>query len=214
MGEGMLPSSGVQALITRLRSQGIDSGREEAARIVDAARAEAAALVDTARMEAEAIRAQALESSAREVAGARAALELACRDALIQVREQLELGMVARLAEVVAPSVQRPDDLAALVAAVLRREVADRGEPAQGLLLVGTGAGAPAPDALTAALARDVLTRGLEVRCGVVGARSAVLRLAGAGYDIDIGAEALADLVAARLLPRFRWLLDHGPKGG
>lgn len=214
MGEGTLPSSGVQALITRLRSQGIESGRQEAARILDAARAEAAALVAAAHSESDAIRSEAADATARETAAARAALDLACRDALIQLREQIEVGMKERLAEVVAAAIQPPDHLAVLLIEIVRQQFSGRDTPVQGRLVVGVDAGGPSLDALVAALARDVLTHGIEVRRAATASRAPVLRLAGVDHDIEIGVDALTDLVAARLLPRFRWLLDRRASRG
>ena len=58
-------SEGVQALISRLRDEGVQSGREEAERLVTQAREEAARIVEAARAEAETLRSRATSDAAR-----------------------------------------------------------------------------------------------------------------------------------------------------
>jgi V/A-type H+-transporting ATPase subunit E len=88
-GEGAATSSGIQALIERLRQQGVEAGRaardqlvteaeHEAEKIVKAAREKATEIVDDARREAE-----RLETSGED------ALRVAVRDTVLRMRETL-----------------------------------------------------------------------------------------------------------------------------
>jgi V/A-type H+-transporting ATPase subunit E len=211
MAEPELPSSGVQALITRLREEGIAAGRREAEQILAAARAQAERLVADAQAESRALRDGAAESARREHDAARAALELAVRDALIGVREKLERGVAGRLRELVGRALARPDVHEQIVVAAVRAGLEERGAaaPRAAVLTAGADFAPDRLDALIAELTRELLTGGvelLEARHGQDGVR---VRLTGATFDIEISEAAVTGLLAERLLPRFRELLDR-----
>jgi V/A-type H+-transporting ATPase subunit E len=200
-----LPSSGVDALVSRLRDQGIDAGRREAARLIDEAREKADRMLAEARAEAATLREEASLAVERERTAALAALELACRDALLRVREEIEGRIVRRLTEVAAVVIHDARALESLLVDVTRHVLSQHGATPAGRLSVHGVAG-DVVDALITALTRDVLTEGVELaRAARGGIR---LELAGSGVEIEISAAAVSQLLAAHLLPRFRSLLE------
>jgi V/A-type H+-transporting ATPase subunit E len=201
-----LPSSGVDALVDRLREQGIDAGRREAARLVDEARAEADRMLAEARAEAATLREEAARAVERERTAALAALDLACRDALLRVREEIEGRIVRRLTDVAAVVIRDPRALENLLVDVTRHVLSQHGAAPAGRLSVHGALAADVVDALIVALTRDVLTEGVEL---ALDARGGIrLELAGSGVEIEISAAAVSQLLAAHLLPRFRSLLE------
>jgi len=83
------PNTDLGGLIERIKSDGIDEARKRSEEIIREADAEAARIIDAARTEADRmVEAAGLEAGRRETSG-RKALELAARDALIQVRRSI-----------------------------------------------------------------------------------------------------------------------------
>ena len=83
------PSSGVDALIAKLREQGVAAGRSEGDRIVAEAKAKAKRIVEKANEEAKAhLDASRKEAAAYQSAG-EAAIKTAMRDTLLDMKSQL-----------------------------------------------------------------------------------------------------------------------------
>ncbi len=213
MAESTLPSSGVQELVQRLREEGVAAGRREGEEIVAAARAEAARILADARREAEAVTHATSASIETEREAAGAALELAWRDAMLQLREQIEVAFARRLQSLVAGSLRDPEVLIELVVDALRQVLqADRSPERAQLVVPASSAEDPAAtlalDTLAATLARDLLQGGVElVREQRTGA-GVRIRLAERGIELTVTEETLAALLLERLLPRFRALFE------
>ena len=213
MPESVLPSSGVQELVQRLREEGVAAGRREAEQIVSAAREEAARMLAEARREAEQVTGQAHATVETERQAARAALDLAWRDTVLQLREQLETTFARRLQSLVAVSLRETEVLVELVVDALRHALAaDRAEERAQLLVPESSAEdaqlAQSLNTLAAALSRDLFSGGVElVRDPRSGAGVRIL-LADRGIELAITEETLATLLLERLLPRFRALFE------
>lgn len=209
----MLPSSGVQELVQRLREEGVAAGRREAEQIVAAARAEASRILEDARQEAEAVTRATHATVETERQAARAALDLAWRDAMLQVREQLEVVFVRRLQSLIASSLREPEVLVELVVDALRHAlVADQSPDRAQLMVPESSAQDPeathALDTLAATLARDVLQGGVELVREQRAGAGVRIRLAERGIELAVTDETLAALLLERLLPRFRALFE------
>jgi len=203
-----LPSSGVDALVTRLRDQGIEAGRREAERLVAEARSEAERIVAAARAEAEGLRGEATAAVERERAAGLAAIDLACRDALLRVREEIEHRIAQRLGEIATTAMSDSSRLESLVLDIARYAVAQYEAAPSCRLAVGTALSNDAVDALIGALTREVLTDGIELARVTHATEVIRLTLAGPSLEIDVSPSAVARLVAGHLLPRFRALLQ------
>lgn len=213
MAEPMLPSSGVQELVQRLREEGVAAGRREGEEIVAAARTEAARLLEEARRDAEERTRRSHAAIETERQAARAALDLAARDAVLQLREQLEGAFVRRLQALVAASLREPEILTELAVDALRQVVAagPSAERAQ-LLVAESGAKDPqaagAIDALAATLSRDLFQGGVDLVPGQHSGAGVRIHLADRGVELAVTDETLAALLLERLLPRFRALFE------
>lgn len=214
-------TSGVQVLIDRLRQEGVEAGREEADRLVDEARVKASEIVSQAREEAERERARARDDAEAEKKAAREALELAARDALIALKERLTAAFSDQLGRVVARSLDNPDTLEALILEIGGRVRPEEGRRAT-VLLPETAVGldelrraggketeaAQALDDLVARIGAERLREGVTLTRGGPGRPGLVVRLDGEDVEIDLTDAAVAEILRAHLLPRFRALLD------
>ncbi|MEM9549699.1 MAG: hypothetical protein AAGA05_00905, partial [Pseudomonadota bacterium] len=80
---------GIDALIDRLRHDGVQAGSDEAARLVAEAETKAASIVATARTEAEKALADARTSADRYTKAGEEALATAMRDAVLTMKSTL-----------------------------------------------------------------------------------------------------------------------------
>ena len=191
---------GIQALIERLRSEGIDDGRQEAERLLEEARTDIALLREAARAEAEGLLARAREHIRIEQEASLGAIRLAYRDSVLRLKQDVLLQFGERLH---------------------RRVQAELGDPAllRRLLL---GLVQPTPqgglnklnESDLEALARDgtarLLIDGLELR-PVAGGQGLRIGLADGHVELQLTDEALTELLLEQLLPRVRRHLDGGP---
>ena len=213
MTEQMLPSSGVQELVQRLREDGVAAGRREGEEIVVAAREEAARILADARREAGELARATGATIETERQAARAALELAWRDAMLQLREQLEVAFARRLLSLIASGLRDPDVLIGLVVDALRHVLeAERSNERAQLLVPESSAQDPATslalDTLAATLARDLLQGGVELVHEQRSGAGVRVRLAERGLELAVTEETLAALLLEHLLPRFRALFE------
>ncbi len=217
---GQDASTGVQALIDRLRDQGVAAGREQAAQIVAQAREEAADLVAAAREEAQQLLAEARAESARVRESGKAAVALAARDAQLQLREELVTRFSSRIRHLVREALDDRETLHRLVLAVAGRVAGDEiGEASVDVVLPSRvtdlddlkrdpdGAGADALTQLVRGVTADLLREGVALRTG--SHRSGlVVAIRDAGITVDLTDEAVTDLLMRHLRPRFRALLE------
>jgi V/A-type H+-transporting ATPase subunit E len=198
-------ASGVQELIAKLRGEGVDAGREEAARILADAHRRAEEVLENAQREAADMVGIARATAEAEVRAMREALRLAQRDTVLALKDELTGLLCARLQSAVRDALREPEAMRTALAVALdalARSGADGAElqPAaeSEALLQGPLRG----------LLDVLLARGVVLRAGVPQAAGLRLRLNGQGIEVDLTDEALAELLAARLIPRFQALLD------
>jgi V/A-type H+/Na+-transporting ATPase subunit E len=106
---------GVEALIERLRSEGVGSGRAEAEKIVKDAQAEAQTILSKAKAEADQIVNRArTEATNLEKAG-RQSLEVAARDTALDLKNRLSQRAAREVKHLVNEEVQRQEILEKLI---------------------------------------------------------------------------------------------------
>jgi V/A-type H+-transporting ATPase subunit E len=106
---------GVEALIERLRNEGVGHGRAEAEKIVKDARADAQTTLSKAREEANQIVSRArTEATNLEKAG-RQALEVAARDTVLDLKNRLSQRVAREVKHLVNEEVQREEILEKLI---------------------------------------------------------------------------------------------------
>ena len=218
-----LASSGVEALIERLREQGVDAGRAEADKIVVEARRRAAQIVH----EAEANAAELVEAARKEAqmlqTGGEEALRIAMRDTVLRLKVELTGRFSAEVRRLIAVAMDQESFLKQLILAVAARarEEAgvDAGEAVQIQLprsLVGLEELRRNPLELregslshfVRSLAGNVLAEGVSF--GVTGddSRGICLYLKDKDVTIDLTDDKVAALLLQHLQPRFRAILE------
>ncbi len=216
-----LRSSGVEALLSRLRQEGVEAGRNEAERIVEEARSQAQEILREAREQAGAVVETAKSESEKLAASGTEALEMAARDAVLGLKQRL-LGQfctaVRRLVFVQLQDEAFLKELILQVAGRVREDAA--GARSVEILLpedvIGLEDLRRSPEDLkegtlthfVATVAGKTLREG--VRFGVTDSTAAGLkvRLSDSDIELDLSDAAVAELLLAHLTPRYRALLE------
>jgi V/A-type H+-transporting ATPase subunit E len=218
-----LASTGVEALIDRLRDEGVAAGRAAAQEIEADARKRAAQIVQ----EAEARAAQLLDNARKETGmlrkGGEEALHIAMRDTVLHLKGELTERFNAEVRRLIAVAMDQQEFLQQLILEVAgrAREQAgvDDGQPVKVLLpraLVGLEELRRKPLELregslshfVLSVAGNVLAEGVSFGVADDETRGIQLYLEGKNVQIDITDEAVAALLLQHLQPRFRAILE------
>ncbi|MFY9974905.1 MAG: hypothetical protein WAK53_11655 [Chromatiaceae bacterium] len=218
-----LPSSGVEALIARLRDEGVAKGRDAAERIEGEARQRAAQILGEAEAEARRIVSAAQrEANSLKTAG-EDALKLAMRDAVLQLRSVLTREVNENVRRLITAELKREEFLERMILEVARRGRDEAGvEPGDAMEivlpreLVGIEELRRNPLELkegslshfVLAVASEALEEG--VTFSVAEDDSAGIRICfkDKSLEIDLTDEKVAELLLAHLQPRFRAILE------
>lgn len=217
-----LAGSGVQALIDRLKSEGVSAGQAEADRILQKAKEKASQIVAAAEAEAEAVRAKAHADAEKEQTATRDSLKVAARDLVLSLRNDLESRVLGEASRLVSQTLQDPEFLQRLILEMAGKAKVATGmsedEPLQFVLPekavtfeeLKKSPEDVSPGTLThfvLALAADVLRDGVSFTTapGVEGIR---LKLLDRDISIDMTDEAIATLLTSHLQPRLRAVME------
>jgi V/A-type H+-transporting ATPase subunit E len=221
--QAMLASSGVEALIERLRAEGVDMGRTAAAKIEADARGRAAEIVRQAEERAARLVADARQESRTLQKGGEEALHIAMRDTVLHLKGQLMEHFSTEVRRLIAVAMDQEEFLRKLILEVAgrAREQAglDSGQPVEVLLpraLVGLEELRRKPLELregslshfVLSVAGNVLAEGVTFGAAGDDARGIRLHLEGKNVQIELTDEAVASLLLQHLQPRFRSILE------
>jgi V/A-type H+/Na+-transporting ATPase subunit E len=212
---------GVEALIERLRNEGVGSGRAEAEKIVKDARAEAETILSKAKAESDQIVSRARTEAANLEKAGRQSLELAARDTVLDLKNRLAQRVAREVKHLVNEEVQRQEILEKLileVAGKAREKTVEAG--AVEILLpekvVSLGDIAKDPAHLQASplgrfaslVTNGMLRQGITLNSSRNVKAGIRVRLTDKGIDLDLSDNAIADLLMQHLQPRFQALLE------
>jgi len=218
-----LPSSGVEALIERLREEGVNAGREEAERIESAARQQASEILAEAEARARSIVENARQEAKNLCTGGKDALRIAMRDTVLKLKAQLAERMSDQVRRLVAKELSRETFLERLileVAARAREDAGvDRGEPVEVLLpreLVGIEELRRNPLELregslshfVLSLSADILAEGVTFSVADAPGPGIRLYLKDRDIQIDLTDAQVTQVLLEHLQPRFRAILE------
>ncbi|MBT8440992.1 MAG: hypothetical protein KJO76_01305 [Gammaproteobacteria bacterium] len=216
-------ASGVEELIHRLRHDGVEAGREEAERIVKEAEQRANWLVEQARAEAEELVADARKETERFQASAEEALQVAARDAVLQMKDQLTQQFSDEIGRLVSGELEHAGVLKRLILELAGqvRESAGLDDEARVEVLLPKGAMDLAdlrdhPDELRNGqlshlvidVAGNMLREGVTLTPSSRVKDGIRIRLVDEQIEIDLSSKAIANHLLEHLLPRFRALLE------
>jgi len=210
-------SSNVQALIDQLHDEGVVAGQTEGQKIIADAESRAQWIIDQAKKEAEEIR-QAAQKEAQFIEhSAHSALQLAARDLMLSIKEQLQHHLANQLQSLVAQQLAERDFMIALLQEAVEQQwfahqgvkfllperildvtdISDLGNQAEDDPLL------PAIRKLTESALQQGIT--LETRKGLSGLH---IQYAEGKVEIVTDAESLAQWLLQFVHPRFRALID------
>jgi V/A-type H+-transporting ATPase subunit E len=212
---------GVEALIERLRNEGVSSGRAEAEKIVGEAQANAQTILSKSKEEADQIVSRArTEADKLEKAG-RQALKVAARDTVLDLKNSLSQRAARELKELVGEELQRQEILEKLILEVAGqvREKTSGAGAVEILLpekLVSLDDIAKDPAHLQAGplgrfaelVARHMLREGVTLTTSPNVKAGIKVRLTDKGIELDLTDKGIADLLLQHLQPRIRALLE------
>lgn len=216
-------SSGVEQLIDRLREQAVNAGQAKAEDIVANAQKRAAWLIGEAEQEAKHIvkKAQS-EAEALKTAGLDA-LNLAARDTLLRLRDTLLGSFSQEVQRVVGEHMANQafvEQLILALAGQVRDKTGIDENAKMTIILPETVIGVEelrknpeelqqgALSHLTAAIAGDLLRKGVEFEVSDEIKAGLRIHLEGSAMQIDFTDEAVSTLLLQHLQPRFRALLQ------
>lgn len=216
-------ASGLEALIARLKDEGVTAGRAEADRMVNEAQARARAIVDKAEADAKA----KLEAARKEVEGLRRggedALRAAARDTVLELKDTLTRRFAEDVGKTVSGVMHDEEMLKKMILAIVGRARGDGGVDQSKeveLILPRSVAGLDElrrkPEELregtlthyVAAMAGEMLRAGVSFGRSEDAAEGLRVKLHDRGVTIDITDQAVAEALLEHLQPRFRALLE------
>jgi V/A-type H+/Na+-transporting ATPase subunit E len=213
-------SHGVQELIDRLKTEGIQSGEQQAQKITELAQQKARTIVAEAKREAEMIRQNAVAEANRHKTSGEEAVRIAARDALLALKSKMTQLFRDELAAQVSTEFRREEFLCQLILEVCRKKIPDLA-PDQTMTVIlpselidlaslGNLETPLAHDSLSQlvlAIYGDRLRQGIEFSNGN-NDNGIKVRLEGQEILVDLSDRAVSDLLTQHLLPRFRALLE------
>lgn len=214
-------AAGVDALIARLRDQGVEAGRREGEAIQAQAEEQARLTLEQARQQAERIVAEAEQRARNLEQAGREALELALRDAVLAMKTRLMERFRVEVGQLVAEEQQKQELLERMVLEVVGRvrPEADRAAVVE-VLLPARAAGlaelSQNPEALAGSeltrfvrlVAAGMLREGVQLAASGDQAAGLRVRLVDREVVLDLSDRAVADALLEHLQPRFRALLE------
>lgn len=217
------PAAGVDALIARLRDEGVAQGREEAARIEREAQQKAARIKREAEAEAERLLAEARQEAASLKTAGEDALRLAMRDTVLELKAVLTREVNEKVHRLITTELKREEFLQQLILEVARRgrdEVgAQPGDAMEVVLpheLVSIEELRRNPLELregslshfVLAVASEVLGEGVRFTVAEDDATGIRIRLQDKHVELDLTDAKVAELILGHLQPRFRAILE------
>jgi len=217
MANETLETSGVQQLITRIRDDGVQAGKDEAQQIVEQARREAARLVADAQAQADETRTKALAEIESFKHGALEALKMAARDTGLQLKAAVLAAFERHVQRLITSFEPDPDFLRTLVL-VLAGQAADTYLKDKQIkifvsdLLAGRDKDNEELDTTirerVLGISGDMLRAGVEIIPSSEVPGGARVRVVDEDLEIDLTSEAISKLLLKHLLPRYRAILE------
>jgi len=210
-------ASGVQALISRIRDDGVQAGQGKADEIISQAREEAARLVDEAQAQADETRRKAALEIESNQNAALEALKMAARDTRLQLEAEVLTAFEEHVKRLVAPVAYDGSFVRTLIL-VLAGQAAEQYPVDQELEILVSDliAGREEENQELDERIRDsvlgisgnMLREGVEIIPASDVPGGARVRVVGEDLEIDLSEEAISKLLLKHLLPRYRAILE------
>jgi V/A-type H+/Na+-transporting ATPase subunit E len=218
-----LPSSGVEALIERLRDEGVANGRRQADELIAEARHESEQILADAKAEAEAILRQARSEAEMVRNAGEEALRTAMRDTVLKMKGHLSTRFSEEVRRLVAADMAQETFLERLILEVAGRTRRDAGldkaDKIEILLpedVVGLEELRRHPEKLregslshfVLSVANGLLRDGVELRSSDRLEGGIRIILQGGEIQVNLTPDKVAEVLLEHLHPRFRAILE------
>ncbi len=209
--------SGIQELISRIRDEGVESGREEAENLVAEARRQAAELLERAREEARELHERTRSEIATEKQASLEALKLAARDTALQLESDVIVAFERFVKRLITPVTRDPEVLRALVLVLAGHAVEEFVQDRELRILVSdlffkevdeSPALSERTQRAVLGISGDMLREGIEIVPSSDVEGGARVHLVGEELEIDLSEETVHRVMMKHLLPRFRAILS------
>lgn len=216
---GTETSSGVEALIARIRDKGVRAGHEEADRVLNEARQEAARTLEAARKEVEHMRATASAEIEAEKTAAMEALQMAERDTILELRTRVTDGFERHVRRLVSESTLDSEFIRTVVL-VLAGQAADEFIQDKEATILVSGSLGDDPNGedqqkardiareVTLGISADMLREGIQLMPATDEHRGVRVRLVNEDVEVDLSEKAISEILLAQLLPRYRAITE------
>ena len=216
-------ASGIDALVERLRTEGIEAALKESQKIIDKAKQEAQQIVGNAKAKAAEELQQAQAQIHLEKRAATDALQIAYRDLVLEIKSHLLNRFTDDVERLVRATVDDPNFLQQLVLAAVGRIVNDADIPEAAEIEIALPEQVLNIDAITRdpesashgpladfvfSLQGKILREGVTFAAENSTTAGITLRLKNEGIEVQLTDKAIADLLLTYLNPRFRAVLD------
>jgi V/A-type H+-transporting ATPase subunit E len=214
-------ASGVEALIDRLRNEGVNSGRTQAEQIVKEAEERADSIIEQAQKQAEQIVQQAREESQNLERAAQQALEVAFRDTRLALKSQLTQRFTGEVQRLVGDETEKPELLQKLILEVVGsvKETVAEAKQVEVLLprkVEGLEELSRNPEELEQGIlthfirliTQDMLREGVSFGISKDNKGGLKLRLIEQEVVLELTDAAISEVILEHLQPRFRALLE------
>jgi V/A-type H+-transporting ATPase subunit E len=221
--QNKIASSGVEALIQKLKDEGVAAGQQKAERIVADAQKRSEWIIQEAEREARLLLTNARAESELIKAAGEDALKLAARETLLKVRDGLLAGFDHEVIRLVGKEMAKEECLRRIIlelAGRLRKESGLDDNRKVNIRIpehaVGPGDLRGSPEQLeqdflsrlTAVIAADLLKEGVLIEAADGPDRGLLIKLEDDNIVIDFTDETVAALLLEHLQPRFRALMQ------
>ncbi len=208
-------TAGVQELIDRLKSEGVNEGQQAAESLLAEARKQAATIVDAAHTEAdELVKAARLRVEQMEANGKRA-LALASRDTCLQLKEQLQHAFRGWVGQLVSEQLTDPEFLAELICKMASEAITAHGDQdgsgnsteADQMIFSVVGENAELIETFIKQQAAEMLRQGIRLQVDHSLSHGFRVQRAEQEFEIDFTDEAVTAALMRFLAPKFRQLI-------
>lgn len=216
-------SSGVEALIQKLKQEGVDQGRKEASKILDEAKEQAKKIVADAKAEAESIVQNARDEAKKLETSGKESLQVAARDTILDMKSMLMQRFTSDMQRLVSAEMKQKDLIQRIIHEIVRRTRQDIGigddEEMEVILprdVIGLEDLRRKPDKFeqdtltqfVRSITGDILREGIHIKVSDDKTAGIRVRLTERNIEIDLTEESVAAILLEHLQPRFRALLE------
>lgn len=214
---------GIDALVAKLRKEGVEQAQIESEKMIADAKAKARQIIIDAQNEGEVKIKQANERIAVDQRAAQDALKVSYRDMVLDLKSHLLSRFSEDVERLVSESVQSEDMIKSLVLAAAQRIVQQADISPQDKLSITLPesvlelediikdpqqAGSDALAEFVFSEQRHLLEKGIEFSRRDDGQAGILIKLEDKKISVDLTDKAIADMLLTYLNPRFRALLD------